>query len=193
MNNLSDHQTFNTLSLSLHEGNPGHHFQLTYANDLSLPNFVTYCSDETGYVEGWGLYSEYFPKEFGFYSDPFSDFGRLAMELWRSCRLVVDTGIHYKKWSRERSIQYYLNNTPNNEMDCIKMVDRHIVYPSQATAYKIGMNKMIQLRENAKQKLGDSFDIRNFHDTILSRGAVPLNVLENFVNEMIENKLTENL
>ena len=180
-------------ALAYHEGIPGHHMQISIAQELDeIPKFRKYGS-YTAYTEGWGLYSEYFPKEFGFYSEPFSDFGRLAMELWRSCRLVVDTGIHYKKWSRESSIQYYLNNTPNNELDCIKMVERHIVYPSQATAYKIGMNKILQLRENAKQKLGDSFDIRIFHDTILSRGAVPLDVLENFVNEMIENKLTEKL
>ena len=180
-------------ALAYHEGIPGHHMQISIAQELDgIPKFRKYGS-YTAYTEGWGLYSEYFPKEFGFYSDPFSDFGRLAMELWRSCRLVVDTGIHYKQWSREKSIHYYLNNTPNDELDCIKMVERHIVYPSQATAYKIGMNKMLQLRERAKQKLGDDFDIRIFHDTILSRGAVPLYVLENFVNEMIENKLTEKL
>jgi len=111
------------------------------------------------------------------------------MELWRSCRLVVDTGIHAKKWTREQSIEYYMENTPNDELDCIKMVERHVVYPSQATAYKIGMNKIIELKDRAREILGEKFDIREFHETILARGAVPLNILEKHVEEMIANKL----
>ena len=174
-------------ALAYHEGIPGHHMQISIAQELKgIPKFRRY-GGYTAYTEGWGLYSEYLPKELGFYEDPYSDFGRLAMELWRSCRLVVDTGIHSKKWSREKSIEYYIKNTPNNELDCIKMVERHVVYPSQATAYKIGMNKILDLRETAKKNLGDDFDIRIFHDAVLSRGAVPLDVLEQFVNQMIEN------
>ena len=166
----------------------GHHMQISIAQELiGLPKFRKY-GGYTAYTEGWGLYSEFIPKEMGFYSDPISDFGRLAMELWRSCRLVVDTGIHTKKWTREKSIRYYLDNTPNDELDCIKMVERHIVYPSQATAYKIGMNKIIELRNKARARLGDNFDIRYFHETILSKGAVPLNILEQFINEMIEEQ-----
>ena len=172
-------------ALAYHEGIPGHHMQISIAQELTgLPKFRKY-GGYTAYIEGWGLYSEYLPKELGFYSDPYSDFGRLAMELWRSCRLVVDTGIHAKKWTREESIDYYLNNTPNDELDCIKMVERHVVYPSQATAYKIGMNKIIDLKQKAKKALGERFDIRYFHDAILVNGAVPLNVLEKQIDEMI--------
>ena len=161
--------------------------QISIAQELKgIPKFRRY-GGYTAYTEGWGLYSEYLPKELGFYEDPYSDFGRLAMELWRSCRLVVDTGIHSKKWSREKSIEYHIKNTPNNELDCIKMVERHVVYPSQATAYKIGMNKILDLRETAKKNLGDEFDIRIFHDAVLSKGAVPLDVLEQFVNQIIQN------
>tara|TARA_Y100001935_G_scaffold68362_1_gene57271 strand:+ start:654 stop:2483 length:1830 start_codon:yes stop_codon:yes gene_type:complete len=173
-------------ALAYHEGIPGHHMQISIAQELTgLPKFRKY-GGYTAYIEGWGLYSEYLPKELGFYSDPYSDFGRLAMELWRSCRLVVDTGIHAKKWTREESIDYYLNNTPNDELDCIKMVERHVVYPSQATAYKIGMNKIIDLKQKAKKVLGERFDIRYFHDAILVNGAVPLNILEKQIDEMIE-------
>ena len=169
--------------------------QISIAQELKgLPKFRKY-GGYTAYIEGWGLYSEYLPKELGFYSDPYSDFGRLAMELWRSCRLVVDTGIHSKKWTREKSINYYLNNTPNDELDCIKMVERHVVYPSQATAYKIGMNKIINLKQKAKKALGERFDIRYFHDAILVNGAVPLTVLEEKIDEMInqiKTKKTDN-
>ena len=125
------------------------------------------------------------PKEIGFYKDPYSDFGRLAMELWRACRLVVDTGIHAKKWTREQGIKYYVENTPNAKSDAVKMVERHVVMPSQATAYKIGMLKIIELRKKAKDALGDKFDIRQFHDVVLTNGALPLNVLEDMVNEYI--------
>ena len=176
-------------ALAYHEGIPGHHMQISIAQELKgLPKFRKY-GGYTAYVEGWGLYSEYLPKELGFYSDPYSDFGRLAMELWRSCRLVVDTGIHAKKWTREQGIEYYLENTPNDELDCIKMVERHVVYPSQATAYKIGMNKIIDLKDGAQEALGEKFDIREFHETILARGAVPLNILEKHIEEMIADKL----
>ena len=178
-------------ALAYHEGIPGHHMQISIAQELEgLPKFRKY-GGYTSYTEGWGLYSEYLPKELGFYSDPYSDFGRLAMELWRSCRLVVDTGIHSKKWTREESIQYYLNNTPNDELDCIKMVERHIVYPSQATAYKVGMNKILYIREKAKESLGNKFDIRYFHEIVLSNGAVPLNILERQIDEMIMNTLNK--
>jgi uncharacterized protein (DUF885 family) len=180
--------TYQMEALAYHEGIPGHHMQLAIAQELdSLPMFRK-LKIYTAYVEGWGLYSEKIPKEIGFYEDPYSDFGRLAMELWRSIRLVVDTGIHDKKWTREEAIDYYKTNSPNAESDAIKMVERHIVMPGQATTYKIGMNKMLELREKAKKELGDDFDIREFHDVVLTNGALPLNVLEEFMDEWIAEK-----
>lgn len=175
-------------ALAYHEGIPGHHMQLAIAQELdSLPKFRKF-GGYTAYIEGWGLYCEYVPKEMGMYDDPYSDFGRLAMELWRACRLVVDTGIHDKKWTREEGIAYYKENTPNAESDCIKMVERHIVMPGQATAYKVGMNKILELRTKAEAELGEEFDIREFHEVVLANGAVPLSVLEDLVIEYIAKK-----
>ncbi len=180
-------------ALAYHEGIPGHHMQISIAQELKeVPKFRKF-GGYTAYIEGWGLYNEYLPKEIGMYSDPYSDFGRLAMELWRACRLVVDTGIHTKKWTREEGIKYYTDNTPNAESDAVKMVERHIVMPSQATAYKIGMNKILELRESAKKVLGDAFDIREFHDVVLTNGAVPLTILEDLVAVWISKKsITKN-
>lgn len=176
-------------ALAYHEGIPGHHMQLSIAQELeTLPRFRR-LGGYTAYIEGWGLYSERLPKEYGFYTDPYSDFGRLAMELWRACRLVVDTGIHHKKWTREEGVAYYQNNTPNSLQDCQKMVDRHIVMPGQATAYKVGMNEILRLRNKAKQDLGTRFDIREFHDVVLTHGAVPLAILEDLVNDYVASKL----
>ena len=185
---MSAMPTYQMEALAYHEGIPGHHMQIAIAQELdSIPMFRKF-GGYTAYVEGWGLYSEFVPKEIGFYSDPYSDFGRLAMELWRSCRLVVDTGIHSKKWTREEGIEYYKVNTPNAESDCVKMVERHIVMPGQATAYKIGMNKIIELREDAKIQLEKDFDLREFHDVVLLNGAVPLNILEEMVQEWVDSK-----
>mgnify|MGYP000303651033 FL=1 len=178
--------TYQMAALAYHEGIPGHHMQIAIKQELTgIPMFRKF-GGYTAHTEGWGLYSEMIPKEIGLYQDPYSDFGRLAMELWRACRLVVDTGIHTKKWTREQGIAYYVDNTPNAKSDAVKMVERHIVMPSQATAYKIGMLKIIELREGAKVALGDKFDIREFHDVILRNGPVPLNVLTQLVNEYIE-------
>lgn len=177
-------------ALAYHEGIPGHHMQLAIAQELEDIPMFRKMSFYTAYVEGWGLYSEILPKEIGFYKDPYSDFGRLAMELWRSIRLVVDTGIHAKKWTREQAIDYYTKNSPNAQSDAVKMVERHIVMPGQATAYKIGMNKILEIREKAKKELGDEFDIREFHDVILLDGAVPLNILEEKVDQWIKEKST---
>ncbi|KFZ30637.1 hypothetical protein IDSA_08885 [Pseudidiomarina salinarum] len=180
--------TYQMEALAYHEGIPGHHMQIAIQQELEgIPSFRKF-GRYTAYSEGWGLYSEFLPKEYGYYEDPYSDFGRLAMELWRACRLVVDTGIHSKKWTREEGIEYYVSNTPNARADAVKMVERHIVMPSQATAYKIGMNKILELREKAKAELGDAFDIREFHDVVLASGPVPLNILEQFVNEYIASK-----
>lgn len=181
--------TYQMEALAYHEGIPGHHMQLAIQQELqSIPMFRKY-GGYTAYTEGWGLYTEFLPKELGFYSDPYSDFGRLAMELWRACRLVVDTGIHTKKWTREEGIKYYTINTPNAVSDAVKMVERHIVMPSQATAYKIGMLKILELRAMAKKQLGDKFDIRKFHEIVLINGAIPLNVLEDLVNDWIVKEL----
>ncbi|TMP81372.1 DUF885 domain-containing protein [Pseudoalteromonas phenolica] len=180
--------TYQMEALAYHEGIPGHHMQIAIAQELEgVPKFRKF-GGYTAYIEGWGLYSELVPKEMGLYEDPYSDFGRLAMELWRACRLVVDTGIHAMKWTRQEGIDYYVNNTPNAKSDGVKMVERHIVMPSQATAYKVGMLKILDLREDAKKKLGDKFDIRQFHDVVLKNGPVPLNVLEKFVDEWVASK-----
>lgn len=180
--------TYQMEALAYHEGIPGHHMQIAISQELEgVPKFRKF-GGYTAYIEGWGLYSELVPKEMGLYEDPYSDFGRLSMELWRAARLVVDTGIHAMQWNRQQGIDYYVNNTPNATSDGVKMVERHIVMPSQATAYKVGMLKILELRENAKQQLGDKFDIRQFHDIVLKNGPVPLNVLENFVNQWIASK-----
>ncbi|CUA85875.1 DUF885 domain-containing protein [Pseudidiomarina woesei] len=180
--------TYQMEALAYHEGIPGHHMQIAIQQELEgIPSFRKF-GRYTAYSEGWGLYTEMLPKEYGFYKDPYSDFGRLAMELWRAVRLVVDTGIHAKKWTREEGIDFYVSNTPNAEADARKMVERHIVMPGQATAYKIGMLKILELREKARTALGDKFDIREFHDVILANGPVPLNVLEQFVDNYISDK-----
>ena len=183
--NMSDMPTYQMEALAYHEGIPGHHMQLSIAQELEgIPKFRKY-GGYTAYTEGWGLYSELVPKEIGFYQDPYSDFGRLAMELWRAGRLVVDTGIHNKKWTREEAIDYLVENTPNPKGDVTKAIERYIVMPGQATAYKIGMLKIVELREKAKNELGDQFDVRGFHDTVLANGAVPLDVLEDLVDEWV--------
>ncbi|MFY0599113.1 MAG: DUF885 domain-containing protein [Cyclobacteriaceae bacterium] len=179
---------FEMEALAYHEGIPGHHMDRTIAMELEgIPKFRKFGS-YTACVEGWGLYSEFIPKELGMYSNPYSDYGRLAMELWRACRLVVDTGIHFKKWTREEAIDYYLTNTSGTEKECVRMVERHIVLPSQATAYKIGMMKILELRSTAKEKLGDKFDIREFHEVILTSGAIPLQLMEEMVMEWVASK-----
>jgi uncharacterized protein (DUF885 family) len=180
--------TYQMAALAYHEGIPGHHMQIAIKQELTnIPKFRKF-GGYTAHTEGWGLYSEMIPKEIGLYQDPYSDFGRLAMELWRACRLVVDTGIHTQKWTRDQGIEYYVTNTPNAKSDAVKMVERHIVMPSQATAYKIGMLKIIELREHAKVALGEQFDIREFHDVVLRNGPVPLNVLAQLVDTYIASK-----
>ncbi|WOX05102.1 DUF885 domain-containing protein [Microbulbifer pacificus] len=189
---MSSMPTYQMEALAYHEGIPGHHMQLSIMQELeNVPNFRKF-GGYTAYTEGWGLYSELVPKEIGFYQDPYSDFGRLAMELWRAGRLVVDTGIHSKKWTREQAIEWLAENTPNPPGDVQKAIERYIVMPGQATAYKIGMMKIVELREHAKKELGDKFDIRQFHDVVLANGAVPLDVLEELVNEWIEETKSGN-
>lgn len=177
-------------ALAYHEGVPGHHMQLSISQELEgIPSFRKY-GRFTAYSEGWGLYSEFLPKEMGLYQDPYSDFGRLAMELWRAARLVVDTGLHEKKWTREEATDYLMTNTPNPESDCLKAIERYIVMPGQATAYKIGMNKILDLRAEAKADLGEAFDIRDFHDAILATGPVPLSIMEEQVAAYVADMKT---
>jgi uncharacterized protein (DUF885 family) len=182
---MSDMPIYQMEALAYHEGIPGHHMQIAIALELEDTPMFRKWNRVTAYSEGWGLYTEQLPKEFGFYEDPYSDFGRLAMELWRACRLVVDTGIHDKTWSREQAIEYLSANSPNPYGDVVKAIERYIVMPSQATAYKIGMIKILELRAHAREQLGEKFDIREFHDVVLKNGPVPLAVLENLVNDYI--------
>lgn len=185
---MNDMPIYQMEALAYHEGIPGHHMQLSISQELKgVPKFRKYGS-MTAYTEGWGLYSEYLPKEMGFYEDPYSDFGRLAMEIWRAARLVVDTGIHDKKWSRETAIDYLVTNTPNPKGDCVKAIERYIVMPGQATAYKIGMIKILELRERAKADLGDKFNLAEYHDVVLASGPVPLNILEERVSAWVKSK-----
>ncbi|MFC3786960.1 DUF885 domain-containing protein [Sphingopyxis italica] len=172
-------------ALAYHEGIPGHHLQRAVQTELTgLPPFRRF-GGFTAYTEGWGLYTEELAKDMGFYTDPYSDFGRLGMELWRACRLVVDTGIHDKRWSREQAIQYLKDNTPNPDGDIEKAIERYIVYPGQATAYLIGKLKIMELRGRAQTALGDKFDFRTFHDVVLESGPVPLDILERRVDTWI--------
>ncbi len=172
-------------ALAYHEALPGHHLQLAIQTELGdLPAFRKF-GGVTAYSEGWGLYTEELGKDMGFYTDPYSDFGRLGMELWRACRLVVDTGIHDKRWSREKAIKYLTDNTPNPESDIRKAIERYIVYPGQATAYMIGKLKIMELRAKSQKELGDKFTMGDFHDVILRSGPVPLNIMEERVNNWI--------
>jgi len=185
---IEDMPKYQMEALAYHEGIPGHHMQIAMAQELEgIPKFRKF-GRYTSYTEGWGLYSEFLPKEMGFYKDPYSDFGRLAMEIWRAARLVVDTGLHDKKWTRQQAIDYLTTNTPNPENDCIKAIERYIVMPGQATAYKIGMIKIQDLRADAKKRLGDKFDIREYHAVVLDSGPVPLNILEERVNDWVVSK-----
>lgn len=187
---MSSMPTYQMEALAYHEGIPGHHMQLAISQELDgLPRFRRFGS-ATAYTEGWGLYSEFVPKEMGLYEDPYSDFGRLAMELWRACRLVVDTGIHQLRWTRQEAIDYLVENTPNPVADAEKAIGRYIVWPGQATAYKIGMLKIIELREKARDALGEKFDIRGYHDVILRNGPLPLSMLEEEVDKWIAKQRT---
>jgi uncharacterized protein (DUF885 family) len=172
-------------AISYHEGAPGHHFQSALAQELpNVPKFRRF-GGYTAYGEGWGLYAERLGKEMGFYQDPYSDFGRLSTELWRAVRLVVDTGIHHKRWSREQAIDYFLTNALLSRLDATKEVERYFNNPGQATSYMIGQLKIFELRDRAQKALGDRFDIRDFHAVVLENGAVPLEMLEQLVNRYI--------
>ncbi len=172
-------------SVAYHEGIPGHHMQISIAQELTgVPQFRT-LSRYTAYTEGWGLYAERLAKEMGAYHDPYSDFGRLGSEIWRAIRLVVDTGLHAKGWTEQQAVEYFLANGPTSEGQVRAEVRRYIVMPGQATAYKVGMLRMLELRERARSALGPAFDIRAFHDLVLGGGALPLEILERRVDEWI--------
>ena len=174
--------------LSVHEAVPGHHHQISLAQEMeNVPNFRKYLSI-TAFVEGWGLYSEQLGESMGIYDDPYDKFGQLTYDMWRAVRLVVDTGMHYKDWSREDAVNLFLENTAKTEQDINNEVDRYIAWPGQALAYKIGQLKIMELRDKSKEALGDDFDIKDFHDHILSFGSIPLNILEEKVDEFIETQ-----
>jgi uncharacterized protein (DUF885 family) len=175
-------------TLAYHEGVPGHHFQIAIQTELQgIPEFRKE-SGFTSYSEGWGLYAERLAWEMGFQTDPYDNLGRLHDELFRAVRLVVDTGIHAKRWTREQAIDYMLANTGTAESDVIAEIERYIVMPGQATAYKVGMMELLRLRDEAQEALGDKFDIRDFHDVILKDGALPLTALRELVLKYIAEK-----
>ena len=185
--NMNEQPQYSLKALTFHETTPGHHLQISIALDLkSIPHFRRHMN-VTAYTEGWALYAEKLADEMGLYKNEYDQFGRLSMELMRACRLVVDTGLHYKKWSRWQAIEYLIKNSDVSYESAARSVDRYIVYPAQATAYMIGYLKILELRKIAKEKLKNSFDIKEFHDQILKNGAVPLDILEQVVQDWIKN------
>jgi len=171
--------------LSVHEAVPGHHLQISLAMEKEDMPMFRRVSPYTAFVEGWGLYSESLGYELGLYTDPYSRFGQLTYDMWRAVRLVVDTGMHYFEWERQKAIDYFLENAAKSELDIINEIDRYIVMPGQALAYKIGQMKFAALKETARKELGVKFDVRKFHDLVLSEGAIPLNELDTLVENYI--------
>jgi uncharacterized protein (DUF885 family) len=187
--NLKAQPKFGMETLSLHEASPGHHFQISIQQELEdVPRFRRFGGDYTAFVEGWALYAEYLGKELGLFTDPYQWFGRLNDEQLRAMRLVVDTGLHSKGWSRERAIQYMLDNSTLAETDVVSEVERYIAWPGQALGYKVGDLHIQGLRRRAEQELGEKFDIRDFHREVLGDGAVPLSVLDAKIDRWIASR-----
>jgi len=185
---LNSQPLYTLEALTFHEAEPGHHFQSAIAQEVDMPEFRKTLY-HAAYGEGWGLYSERLGKEIGFYQDPYSDFGRLTYEAWRACRLVVDTGMHAKGWTRQQAIDYLANNTALSMADVIAQIDRYISWPAQALSYKIGEIKIRQLRKMAEEKLGDKFDVRSFHDQMLTNGSLPMALLEELTTDWVNSQL----
>jgi len=186
--NAADRNLYSVEDIAYHEGLPGHHLQISIAQELTdLPTFRKHRG-YTAYVEGWGLYSERLGKDVGFYQDPYSDYGRLEGDIWRAIRLVVDTGVHSQHWTREQMVQYFHDHSNIDDTSIQAEVDRYIAWPSQALAYKVGQLKILELRDRAKSALGDKFDIRAFHDQVLDAGALPLDVLSERIDAWIASQ-----
>jgi uncharacterized protein (DUF885 family) len=179
----------NVEAIAYHEGVPGHHLQFSIMQELSdLPPFRKFGINYNAYTEGWAFYSERLGKDVGFYQDPYSEYGRLENEMWRAVRLVVDTGVHFKHWTREQMLDYFRQHTAMDEPNIQTEVDRYIAWPAQALSYQLGKMKILELREHARNALGEKFDIRAFHDAVLDEGALPLDLLENKVDDWIESQ-----
>ncbi|MEC7433408.1 MAG: DUF885 domain-containing protein, partial [Pseudomonadota bacterium] len=185
---LSSRPLYELVGLSLHEGVPGHHLQISFQQEnQSLPQWRREYYFHA-YGEGWGLYSEWLGEEMGVYTTPYERFGRLIYGVWRAVRLVVDTGMHAKGWTRQQAIDYMMANTGLTEQNVVSEVDRYITYPGQATSYKLGELKIKELRRRAEQALGDKFDLREFHVVVLEGGSLPLSVLDAKIDRWIENQ-----
>jgi uncharacterized protein (DUF885 family) len=190
MSDMSSLAKWQIENIAYHEGNPGHHMQISIQQELTdIPRFRTQYFT-TAYVEGWGLYAEWLAQEMGGYEDPYSDFGRLTGEMWRAIRLVVDTGIHAKQWTEEQAVDYFLQNSPIPESAVRSEVQRYFANPGQATAYKIGMMNIQEARARAEERMGSEFDIRGFHDVILGAGGVPMPMMQERVDRWIEESLS---
>jgi len=186
--NATDRNLYDVEDIAYHEGLPGHHLQISIAQELDgIPTFRKH-GHYTAYTEGWGLYSERLGKDVGFYQDPYSDYGRLEGDIWRAIRLVVDTGVHSQNWTREQMVQFFHDHSNIDDTSIQAEVDRYIAWPSQATAYKIGQLKILELRDRAKTAFGDRFDIRAFHDQVVDSGALPLDVLSDRIDAWIASQ-----
>jgi uncharacterized protein (DUF885 family) len=186
--NFAERSLATVESVAYHEGIPGHHLQISIAQETTgLPEFRKY-QDYTAFVEGWALYSERLGKEMGFYKDPYSDYGRLDNDMWRAIRLVVDTGVHSQHWTRQQMVDYFHDHSSLDETNVQAEVDRYIAWPAQALGYKMGQLKILELRDKAKTALGPKFDIKAFHDAVLDSGALPMDVLEQRVDAWIASE-----